>query len=538
MRTRHTADPRITAGVIALAAIALLIGGAFAGLLFEGAHDLSGAWAAFDPYLLRVVRFTLWQAALSTLLSVVPALFVARALSRHPRFLGRAFILQIFAVPLALPAIVAALGILALYGRAGYFASVIGGGSWPGIYGLSGILVAHVFFNLPLATRLFLEALQTIPTDQWRLASQLGMAARPAFRLIEWPTLRAALPGVAGLVFMLCITSFTIILTLGGGPAATTLEVGIYQALRFDFDPARAVTLTLLQIALTFIVMLALTRLGANVVGDTNLPVAQRRYRSVGGGETWLNAMLIVLALLFVVGPMAATVMAGLGADLDRLAGEATVRQATLTSVVLGFLSALLSVMLSLALTMARRALALNSRAGRKTLLEHAADTGASFVLVVPPIVVGAGWFLLLRHVGDVFAIAPVMVVTVNAVMAMPFALRAIRPAYDAASERHERLCAQLGIVGWNRLMLVDWPSLRRPLATAFAFAMALSLGDLGVIALFGSDSVQTLPYLLLARMGSYRTEDAAGLALLLGLVCLSLIVAAHWLGREKLRDA
>ncbi|RWC49083.1 MAG: thiamine/thiamine pyrophosphate ABC transporter, permease protein [Mesorhizobium sp.] len=535
---RATSDPRITAGIAALAAIALLIGGAFAGLLFEGVHDLSGAWAAFDPYLLRVVRFTLWQAALSALLSVVPALFVARALSRHPRFPGRAFILQLFAVPLALPAIVAALGILALYGRAGYFAGVIGGGSWPGIYGLSGILVAHVFFNLPLATRLFLEALQTIPTDQWRLASQLGMAARSAFRLIEWPTLRAALPGVAGLVFMLCITSFTIILTLGGGPAATTLEVGIYQALRFDFDPARAVTLTLLQIALTFIVMLALTRLGANVVGDTNLPVAQRRYLSVGGGETWLNAMLIVLALLFVVGPMAATVMAGLGADLDRLAGEATVRQATLTSVVLGFLSALLSVMLSLALTMARRALALNSRAGRKTLLEHAADTGASFVLVVPPIVVGAGWFLLLRHVGDVFAIAPVMVVTVNAVMAMPFALRAIRPAYDAASERHERLCAQLGIVGWNRLMLVDWPSLRRPLATAFAFAMALSLGDLGVIALFGSDSVQTLPYLLLARMGSYRTEDAAGLALLLGLVCLSLIVAAHWLGREKLRDA
>ncbi|TIW01612.1 MAG: thiamine/thiamine pyrophosphate ABC transporter permease ThiP, partial [Mesorhizobium sp.] len=69
---------------------------------------------------------------------------------------------------------------------------------------------------------------------------------RPAFRLLEWPVLRAAMPGVAGLVFMLCITSFTIVLTLGGGPAATTLEVAIYQALRFDFDPARAVVLTLL----------------------------------------------------------------------------------------------------------------------------------------------------------------------------------------------------------------------------------------------------------------------------------------------------
>jgi len=71
-------------------------------------------------------------------------------------------------------------------------------------------------------------------------------------------------------------------------------------------------------------------------------------------------------------------------------------------------------------------------------------------------------------------------------------------------------------------------------LATGFAFAMALSLGDLGVIALFGSDSIQTLPYLLLARMGSYRTADAAGLALLLGMVCLALVLATDRLGREE----
>ena len=116
MHLAPRSDSRVTAGIVALAAITVLIGGAFAGLVLEGAHDFSGAASAFDPYLLRVVRFTLWQALLSTLLSVVPALFVARALSRHPRFPGRGLILQLFALPLALPAIVAALGILALYG--------------------------------------------------------------------------------------------------------------------------------------------------------------------------------------------------------------------------------------------------------------------------------------------------------------------------------------------------------------------------------------------------------------------------------------
>ncbi|MBE1204754.1 thiamine/thiamine pyrophosphate ABC transporter permease [Aminobacter carboxidus] len=529
-------DPRIVAGILALAAIAVLIGGAFAGLGIEAVRNPQGAAAAFDGYLFRVARFTLWQALLSTLLSVVPAIFVARALSRHPQFLGRALILRLFAVPLALPAIVAALGILSLYGRAGYFAeplAALTGRTWPGIYGLSGILVAHVFFNLPLATRLMLEALQTVPADQWRLASQLGMGARSSFRLIEWPSLRAALPGIAGLVFMLCITSFTIVLTLGGGPAATTLEVAIYQALRFDFDPARAVALTLLQIALTALVVLVLMRLGANTTGDANLPVAQRSYIRAKTSERTLNIAVILIALAFVGGPMLATVVSGLEADLGRLAGEASVQRATLTSIVLATLSATLAAMLALSLVMARRALAGGRPGGARKLLERFTDTGAGFVLVVPPIVIGAGWFVLVRQSVDVFALAPIMVVTVNAVMAMPFAVRAVRPAYDAASERHERLCAQLGISGWNRLRLIDWPVLKRPLATAFAFAMALSLGDLGVIALFGSDAVQTLPYLLLARMGSYRTDDAAGLALMLALLCLALTMLADRLGRE-----
>ncbi|MGF7006401.1 thiamine/thiamine pyrophosphate ABC transporter permease [Aminobacter sp. BE322] len=532
-------DPRIATGIIALAAIGLLIGGAFVGLGVEAWRNPEGAYAAFDSYLLRVARFTLWQALLSMLLSVGPAILVARALARHPEFPGRGLILRLFAVPLALPAIVAALGILTLYGRAGYFAAplgALGGGTWPGIYGLSGVLVAHVFFNLPLATRLLLEALQTVPADQWRLASQLGMGARASFRLIEWPAMRAALPGIAGLVFMLCITSFTIVLTLGGGPAATTLEVAIYQALRFDFDPARAVALTLLQIALTAAVVALLMKLGANTTGDANLSVARRSYVDVRTGERILNGVVILAALGFVGGPMLATVASGLEADLGRLAGEAAVHRATLTSLVFATLSATLACALSLSLVMARHALAAARAGDKRPLLEKMTDTGAGLVLVVPPVVVGAGWFVLVRQGVDVFALAPVMVVTVNAVMAMPFAVRAIRPAHDAAAERHERLCAQLGIAGWSRLRLIDWPVLRRPLATAFAFAAALSLGDLGVIALFGSDAVQTLPYLLLARMGSYRTADAAGLALMLGLLCLVLVMLADRLGKETSR--
>jgi thiamine transport system permease protein len=520
----RAASPRaIAAGIAGLAALAILAGGAFLGLLVEGVREGSGALSAFDAYLLRVARFTLWQAVLSTLVSVGPALLLARAISRHPRFFGRAALIRLFAVPLALPALVAALGVLALFGRAGLVADLhaaLGIGAWPGVYGLSGILIAHAFFNIPLATRLLLQTLDAVPADQWRLSAQLGMGAGASFRFVEWPALRAALPGVAGLVFMLCVTSFTIVLTLGGGPAATTLEVAIYQSLRFDFDPARALALTVLQLLLTVAIVAVLFRLGANMAGEAAISVSSRRHATPGMAETIANGALIVLAGLFVVGPIVAIIVAGLQADLPRLAADPAVQGAVATSLVFSLCAGLLCVALTWALVVGRRA----AEARRLWRLERAMDAGASLILVVPAVVLGAGWFILLRHFVDVFALAPVMVVAVNAAMAAPFALRAIRPAHDAAANRHDRLCASLGIAGFDRFRLVDWPSLRLPLATALAFSMALSLGDLGVIALFGSDAVRTLPYLLLQRMGSYRTADAAGLALMLASLCFLLM--------------
>ena len=91
---------------------------------------------------------------------------------------------------------------------------------------------------------------------------------------------------------------------------------------------------------------------------------------------------------------------------------------------------------------------------------------------------------------------------------------------------RTARLAVSLGLGGWHRWRLIDWPGLRRPLLMALSFACALSLGDLGAVALFGSQDMVTLPWLLYSRMAGYRSTDAAGLALFLGLVCLVLTIA------------
>ncbi|MEK1891359.1 MAG: thiamine/thiamine pyrophosphate ABC transporter permease [Phyllobacterium sp.] len=518
------------AGALALAFLAVLAGGALLGLLSEALRGNTEGFAAFDSYLWRVARFTLLQALLSTVLSIAFAIPLARALHANPDFPGRAMILRLFALPLALPALVAVLGITSIYGRNGLFATLLaqtGSEAVPNIYGLPGILLAHVFFNLPLATRFILASLDSIPADYWKLSAQLGMRTWSQLRLIEWPVIRRNLSGIAGLIFMLCITSFTIVLTLGGGPRATTLEVAIYQALHFDFDIARAVSLTLLQLGLTVAVLTLLGMAGRPAEEGFSLRTMARRFDRPSLGAKSRDGLLILAGVLFVGLPMAGTVVSGLAADLSRLLRESQVWRAILTSLGLGGAAGLLAVTVSLALVMARENVAARRRYGAPGIFERSLDLGASLIMVVPPIVIGAGWFILSRHVVDPFSLAPIMVVSVNAAMAIPFAFRILRPAWDTPASRHNQLCAQLGIAGWDRFRLIDWPVLRHPLWIAFAFAMALSLGDLGTIALFGNNAVQTLPYLLLQRMGSYRTEDAAGLALILGCLCLLLMIFA-----------
>lgn len=513
----------VVAGAFCLGAFLLFVGLAVAALLAQtGGTD---AGALFDAYIWRVTRFTLLQATLSTLLSVLFAIPVARALARRPQFFGRVWLLRLMALPLGLPVLVGALGLIEIWGRQGIINSglrLLGLEQPVSIYGLFGILVAHVFFNMPLAARLFLAGLERIPAEYWRTAANLGMPSHSLLRFIEWPALRGLLPGAAGLVFMLCATSFTLVLTLGGGPAASTIEVAIYQALRFDFDPPRAIALSGLQIAMTGLLLLVLRYLAREPEEGMTGGQTVRRFDGATPLSRLNDGAWISLALLFLAAPLVAIVVSGLQADLLKLARDQSVHRALATSAAIALGSALTSVTVAAVMIRAAGSVVAPRHAGPLARgFAGAVGASTSLILLVPPVVLGAGWFLLLRPFGDVARFAPVIVVAINALMALPFVHRILAPAMATHAARSERLTASLGIRGFHRLRWIDLPALRRPLLMALSFAMALSLGDLGAVALFGSQDMVTLPWLLYSRMGSYRTADAAGLALFLGLLCL-----------------
>ena len=519
----------ISGGAFSLGSIALFVGIAVLVLLSAGIES-GGDTSLTDPYLLRILRFTLLQAVLSTLLSIVLAIPVARALARQPRFPGRLWLIRLMAVPMGLPVLIGALGLLGIWGRQGLInqaLSALGLSQPVSIYGLAGILLAHVFFNMPLACRLMLVGLERVPAEYWLVAGGLGMQPISVFRFIEWPILRGLVPGIAGLIFMLCATSFTLVLILGGGPAATTLEVAIYQALRFDFDPGRAVMLSLLQIVVTLLVLGVMTLFRAPDDHGLTAGRALRRIDGQGMAARYVDAALLAAATLFLGMPLAAVVVTGLEANLFKLVSQPIFLQAAVTSLAIALAAGLLAVLTSFAIIRARSVISADRR---KSLGLHglalALGASSSLILLVPPIVLATGWFLALRPLGDPSRFAAVLIIVINALMALPFVIRVIEPAYTVHVSRTGRLAASLGLDGIARLRMVDWPGLRKPLFTALSFAMALSLGDLGAVALFGSDSLMTLPWLVYSKLGSYRTNDADGYALILGLVCLLLTIA------------
>lgn len=524
-----TARQRLVAlsgGGLVLAALFLFVGLAIARLV------ALGGWAAAlavvtDRYILGVLQFTLFQASLSTALSILFAIPVARALARQRHFAGRIWLVRLLAVPMGLPALIGALGLIAVWGRQGIAnqgLSFLGLSEPVSIYGLTGILIAHVFFNMPLACRFLLIGLERIPGEYWLMSASLGLRGRDVFRFIEWPVMRRILPGVAGLIFMLCATSFTLVLTLGGGPKATTLEVAIYQALRFDFEPPRAIGLALMQIAVTAVILAVIALLPAPEDRGLTLGKPVRRLDAGRAGARLADTFAIGVMLVFTALPLIAVLVAGLRSDLMKLVAEPIVHEAALTSLVLSLSAGLIAVVSALAIVHAQQAAAGGGLLLRGFSLALAASS--ALVLLVPPIVLATGWFLMLLPTGDVGAFAAPLVAAINAAMALPFVVRLVGPAFREHRIRTGRLAASLGLSGWARLRLIDWPGLRKPLLMGLSFAMALSLGDLGAVALFGSDNLMTLPWLVYSRMGNYRTADADGLALLLGLICLALTVA------------
>jgi thiamine transport system permease protein len=517
-RSRPDRPLRLLAGAVVALGVTALIGTLFWAIL-AAAGTLPGGGVRVDlGYLLYI---TTLQASLSTVLSLVAGVALAWALNRL-RFPGRDLIVGLFAAAIVTPGLVVAFGLIDVWGRAGWF-----GGLGVPIFGLGGVVGAHLILDGAFAARILLGRLDAVPEARLKTGQSLGLNAWTRFSVIDWPAMRGSLPGLAAIVFLLAFTSFPIVLLLGGGPSVQTLVVAIYSAVRLDFDLGAAVTLALVQITICAAIILvsaALAPVPASVARSR-----PPRWRDSGVARA-LQWVVLAVALAGFGAPLAAVIADGAESMRDVLT-EAAFWSGTWTSLWIAACSAALALAVALLVATARAA-----APGRTWQTLVAAPAYA--YLAVPAVALSLGAFLLVRDAGLApETMAPLVVVAANALLALPFAVATLGPPLEAIAQSRGKLIRSLALGGWRQFSAIEWPLVARDAGLVFALGFCFSLGDLGVIALFGSQDFATLPLLMVRALGAYRSHEAAAIAALMLILTVGAFVLLPKLF-ERLGDA
>ncbi len=508
------AHPLQLTGWVALGASLLVTVLAFAGLI--GFSHSGPDWHLLqDPYFHQILRFSLWQALLSSLLAVLPAWPIARALYYLPELPARNAFLGLCLLYFVMPTLILITGLVALLGHAGLLSpllSLLTGKPW-NLYGLAGILLGHLLLNLPFAVRMIYLQLQAIPASSWQLAHQLKLSPGQRLRHIEWPMLRGRLSMLLGLVFILCFNSFAIVLALGGGPRSTTLEVAIYQALKYDFNLPEALTLAWTQLLIAGGLFLLVARFGnsawlsLDTASPPRIPRPRRGTRRLM--QTLYFGTWVVLLL-----PLLALVPAILREGLPNLQYLALV-QPTLLTLGLGSGAALGATGLAYLILQPLRAASRSRQPRRQLLLEWL----ATHQLVTPAMVLSVGLFVLLLPYHDLQRWGLVWVVLLNTLLILPFAVQQLKPRLLQFDQQYDPLMRNLKLRSLQRWR-AEWPFLQPVVAASFALVLVLAMGDVAIFAIFGNPAQPTLPWLIYGYASSYRIAEASLASLLLLIIC------------------
>ncbi|MEB3020695.1 sulfate ABC transporter permease subunit CysT [[Mycobacterium] crassicus] len=254
---REAVSLRVGAAVVWLSLIVLA---PLAAVAWQAA---GGGWRAFQLAVtshaaLESFRVTLTIAAGVTVVNMVFGLLIAWVLVRDD-FPGKRFVDVIIDLPFALPTIVASLVMLALYGPASPVNIHLQHTAW-------GVGLALAFVTLPFVVRSVQPVLLEIDREVEQAAASLGASGVTILRTVVLPSLTPALLTGAGLAFSRAIGEFGSVVLIGGAvPGKTEVSSQWIRTLIENDDRTGAAAISLVLLAISFLVLLALRVLGARV---------------------------------------------------------------------------------------------------------------------------------------------------------------------------------------------------------------------------------------------------------------------------------
>ena len=504
----------------------------------------------------KPLGFTIWQAALSTGLTLLVGLPAAYLFSRFT-FPGKGILRVLTTLPFILPTVVVAAGFNALIGPNGWLnlaAMALFHLDAPPIHllnTLGAILLAHIFYNTSVVIRLVGSAWAQLDPRLEQAARTLGAPPLRAFWEVTLRLLAPAILAAALLVFLFDFTSFGVILLLGG-PHFATLEVEIFiQAIQMINLP-QAALLSAVQLACT----LLLTILYQRVTQGQAVPLAPRLKCEATSAPAnlrqrlFIGGMVGVLVVLLVL-PLAALALRSVtkleadrgergpvqtGLTLDYYTELAINRRGSLfyvppleavkNSALYAAGTVLFSVSLGL---LAAYALQRRSRINRWIDPLLMLPLGASAVTL------GLGFIIVFNGPPLDVRSFPLLIPLAHSLVAFPFVVRTLQPALASIPTNLRQAAAGLGASPWRVWWEVDRPILTRAALVSATFAFTISLGEFGATTFLARPDAPTLPvaiYRFLSQPGAMNYGQALAMATLLMIVCG---LGIWWV--EKLND-
>jgi thiamine transport system permease protein len=451
-----------------------------------------------DASLRHIAWFTVWQAALSTALTLAVALPGAYVLARF-EFPGRRMVRALVIVPFVLPTVVVGSAFVGLLGPGGPLAGL-------GLdQTLGAILIAHVFFNYAVVVRTVGGLWAHLDPHGEEAARMLGANRWQAFREVTLPALRPAIAAATAIVFLFTFTSFGVILILGG-TRYSTLETEIYRQTAQLLNLPLAAALTVVQLVAIVVLLLVTGRIEGRRTGALRLRAAAETARPprTAGARAVVTANLVVMAVLL-GGPLLVLIErsfhppGGYGLEFYRALGDVH-RGSTLfvppidaiaNSLRFAAIATLIAVVVG-----GCGAFALASTKRR------ALDTFISLPLGVSAVTVGFGFLIALDHAPFDFRASPYLIPIAQALVAIPFVVRTMTPILRAIDPRLREAAATLGASPTRVWREVDLPIVARAALVAAGFAFAISLGEFGATLFIVRPDYPTLPVVVYRLLG------------------------------------
>lgn len=528
-----------------------LVGLVAKGVVSNGRIRLEPILAVFRSlYLRRVIAFTVEQALLSSLLSVIIGFPMAYLLSLYD-FPGRRLLRSLTAVPFALPAITVALGFVIVFGNNGVvnrFLELIFRRSTPPLpilYSLQGILLAHAFYNAPIVARFVASAWEGLPRSYEDSARSLGVGKGRVFFDITLPQLVPSLASGAMLSFIYSFLSFPIILILGGA-RFTTIEVEIYRRaiVQTNYTGAAALATVelILALAFTFAYLSLERRFGRRT--RPNLTRERRSLmgkREAGTGGRWIAFGVVILYLVFFLGPIAGVFVNSFfrergGVSVPTLAWFREVFQPRYSSLIAA--SPLQSIENSVVFALSSAGLALvvgtllaSALSARRLPGQRAIETLIMAPIGISPVALGFAYLWIFDRPPVHLSGTPAAIIIVHSVLAVPFVVRALRPALSRIEARFGEAARSLGASTYRSAFDVVVPLARRELTTATVFAFAVSFAETSATIMLTRPKLLTMPVAVYYLLSGREFGGASAMGMLLIVVIAISFVLIDRLG-------